>query len=233
MHNADPLELDKFSQLAHRWWDPLGEFRPLHEMNPARQAWIDRHAGLSGKKILDVGCGGGILTEAMARGGATATGIDMAKKSLQIAQLHALEGGISNVAYRLISVEALAEAEPAGFDVVTCMEMMEHVPDPASIVRACARLAKPGGWVFFSTLNRKPKAYLHAILGAEYLLQMLPRGTHDYQKFITPAELARMCRQAGLELVDSKGLSYNPLSKQYRLIDSLDVNYMIACRVAG
>ncbi len=231
--NVDAAEIDKFSQLAHKWWDKDSEFKPLHDINPLRMGYINRFAHIEGKTVLDVGCGGGILTEAMARGGATATGIDMAKKSLQIAQLHALEGGISNVAYRLISVEALAEAEPAGFDVVTCMEMMEHVPDPASIVRACARLAKPGGWVFFSTLNRKPKAYLHAILGAEYLLKMLPRGTHDYQKFITPAELARMCRQAGLELVDSKGLSYNPLSKQYRLIDSLDVNYMIACRVAG
>lgn len=233
-HNVDAGEIDKFSQLAHKWWDETSEFKPLHDINPLRLGYIDQYGRIGGKTVLDVGCGGGILTESMAKlGAAHATGIDMAEKSLKIAKLHALDQGVDNVAYRCIRVEDLAAEAPHSFDVVTCMEMMEHVPDPASIVRACARLAKPGGWVFFSTLNRKPKAYLHAILGAEYLLQMLPRGTHDYQKFITPAELARMCRQAGLELVDSKGLSYNPLSKQYRLIDSLDVNYMIACRVAG
>lgn len=229
--NVDAAEIDKFSQLAHKWWDKDSEFKPLHDINPLRLGFIDDLAQIAGKTVLDVGCGGGILTEAMARQGAEATGIDMAKKSLKIAQLHALESGIDNVSYRLISVENLAAEAPASFDVVTCMEMMEHVPDPASIVRACARLAKPGGWVFFSTINRSRKAYLQAVLAAEYLLNMLPRGTHDYQKFITPAELARMCRQAKLDWVDSKGLTYNPITQQYRLSDSLDVNYMVACRL--
>ena len=231
--NVDPAELAKFSELAHRWWDPESEFRPLHQINPLRLEWINAQIPLAGKMVLDIGCGGGILSEAMARKGADVLGIDLASKSLKVAQLHALEAAVAKLRYREVSAEDLAIESPGTFDVVTCMEMLEHVPAPSSVVNACAALVKPGGWVFFSTLNRKPKAYLHAILGAEYLLQMLPRGTHDDQKFITPAELARMCRQAGLELVDSKGLSYNPLSKQYRLIDSLDVNYMIACRVAG
>ena len=233
MQNADPAELEKFGELAHRWWDPNSEFKPLHDINPLRLDWIERSVGsLKGKRVLDVGCGGGLLSEGMAARGAEVTGIDLSDKPLGVARLHLLESG-QEVTYRKISAEELAAEMPDSFDLVTCMEMLEHVPNPSSTITACARLAKPGGWVFFSTLNRKPKAYLHAILGAEYLLKMLPRGTHDYQKFITPAELARMCRQAGLELVDSKGLSYNPLSKQYRLIDSLDVNYMIACRVAG
>ncbi len=228
--NVDAAEIEKFSQLAHKWWDKESEFKPLHDINPLRLGYIDGHAQISGKTVLDVGCGGGILTEALALAGAQATGIDMAKKSLKIAQLHALENQVANVAYRLISVEDLAAETPAAFEVVTCMEMMEHVPDPASVVNACARLAAPGGWVFFSTINRRPKAYVQAVLGAEYLLRMLPRGTHDYRKFITPAELMRMCRQAGLQTVDTRGLTYNPLSRQYRLTDSLDVNYMIACR---
>ena len=231
--NVDETEIDKFSQLAHKWWDKDSEFKPLHDINPLRLDYIDRWGDIRGKTVLDVGCGGGILTEAMARHGAEATGIDMAKKSLKIAKLHALEGNVANVHYRLVSVEDLAAEAPASFNVVTCMEMMEHVPDPASIVRACAKLAKPGGHVFFSTLNRNPKAFMQAIVGAEYLLRMLPRGTHDYHKFITPAELARMCRQAGLEWLDAKGLTYNPLSRQYRLSDSLDVNYMVACTVPG
>ncbi|MCP2041389.1 2-polyprenyl-6-hydroxyphenyl methylase/3-demethylubiquinone-9 3-methyltransferase [Neisseria sp. HSC-16F19] len=231
--NVDEAEIDKFSQLAHKWWDKDSEFKPLHDINPLRLDYIDRWGDIKGKTVLDVGCGGGILTEAMARHGAEATGIDMAKKSLKIAKLHAMEGNVTNVHYRLVSVEDLAAEAPAGFDVVTCMEMMEHVPDPASIVRACAKLAKPGGHVFFSTLNRNPKAFVQAIVGAEYLLRMLPRGTHDYHKFITPAELARMCRQAGLEWLDAKGLTYNPLSRQYRLSDSLDVNYMVVCKVPG
>lgn len=228
--NVDAGEIDKFSQLAHKWWDKDSEFKPLHDINPLRLGYIDSLAALAGKTVLDVGCGGGILTESMALAGAEATGIDMAKKSLKIAQLHALENEVRNVSYRLVSVEDLAAEMPGAFDVVTCMEMMEHVPNPASIVRACAKLAKPGGWVFFSTLNRNPKAYVQAIVAAEYVLKMLPRGTHDYRKFITPAELARMCRQAGLAWVGSKGLSYNPLSQRYRLSERLDVNYMIACR---
>lgn len=231
--NVDAAEIDKFSQLAHKWWDKDSEFKPLHDINPLRLDYIDHWGHIGGKQVLDVGCGGGILTEAMARRGAEATGIDMAKKSLKIAKLHALEHQVANVHYRLVSVEDLAAEAPGRFDVVTCMEMMEHVPDPASIVRACAKLAKPGGHVFFSTLNRNPKAFVQAIVGAEYLLRMLPRGTHDYRKFITPAELARMCRQAGLEWLDAKGLGYNPLSRRYRLSDSLDVNYMVVCKVPG
>ncbi|WP_066567876.1 bifunctional 2-polyprenyl-6-hydroxyphenol methylase/3-demethylubiquinol 3-O-methyltransferase UbiG [Snodgrassella sp. CFCC 13594] len=228
--NVDAAEIDKFSQLAHKWWDKESEFKPLHDINPLRLQFIDDHASLAGKKVLDVGCGGGILTEALAGRSASATGIDMAKKSLKIAQLHALEEKVGNVHYRLVSVEDLAAETPAQYDVVTCMEMLEHVPDPASIVRACAHLAKPGGWLFFSTINRNPKSYLQAVVAAEYLLQLMPRGTHDYQKFITPAELGRMCRQAGLDWAASSGLTYNPLSRQYHLCTNLDVNYMIACR---
>jgi 2-polyprenyl-6-hydroxyphenyl methylase/3-demethylubiquinone-9 3-methyltransferase len=226
--NADPLELKKFSDLAHRWWDTGSEFRPLHEINPLRLEWINARAPLAGKRVLDVGCGGGILTESMARKGADVSGIDLSDKALKVADLHSLESGI-HVHYEKIAVEELAAREPASFDVVTCMEMLEHVPDPASIVRACAALVKPGGQLFFSTLNRNSKAYLFAILGAEYLLRMLPRGTHDYAKFITPAELSRFIRETGLELDALKGLSYNPLSKIYSLNQDTSVNYMVAC----
>ncbi len=226
--NADPLELQKFSDLAHRWWDPGSEFRPLHEINPLRLEWINARAPLSGKKVVDVGCGGGILAESMARKGASVTGIDLSDKALKVADLHSLETGIS-VRYEKIAAEELAAREAGQYDVVTCMEMLEHVPDPSSIVQACATLAKPGGQIFFSTLNRNPKAYLLAILGAEYLLRMLPRGTHDYAKFITPAELARFTREAGLEINGLKGLSYNPLTRIYSLNADTSVNYLVAC----
>ena len=230
-HNVDAGEIDKFSQLAHKWWDETSEFKPLHDINPLRLGYIDQYGRIGGKTVLDVGCGGGILTESMAKlGAAHATGIDMAEKSLKIAKLHALDQGVSNVAYRCIRVEDLAAEAPHNFDVVTCMEMMEHVPDPAAIVAACARLVKPDGTVFFSTINRNPKSYLHAIVGAEYLLGLVPRGTHDWQKFITPAELARMCRNAGLEIIGSKVMVYNPLSKVYSLSNNVDVNYMVVCR---
>lgn len=227
--NAYPLELKKFSDLAHRWWDPTSEFRPLHEINPLRLEWIHARSALSGKRVLDVGCGGGILAESMARKGATVTGIDLSEKALKVADLHGMESGIE-VRYEKIAAEELASREPGQFDVVTCMEMLEHVPDPASIIRACAALARPGGHVFFSTLNRNPKAYLFAIIGAEYLLHMLPKGTHDYAKFITPAELARFIRDADLELENMKGLTYNPLTRIYAINQDTDVNYMVACR---
>jgi 2-polyprenyl-6-hydroxyphenyl methylase/3-demethylubiquinone-9 3-methyltransferase len=227
--NADPQELQKFSDLAHRWWDPTSEFRPLHEINPLRLEWINARAALSGKTVVDVGCGGGILAESMARKGAKVTGIDLSEKALKVADLHGMESGVQ-VRYEKIAAEDLASREPGQFDVVTCMEMLEHVPDPASIVRACTAMVKPGGHVFFSTLNRNPKAYLFAIIGAEYLLRMLPRGTHDYAKFITPAELARFIREAGLELDGFKGLSYNPLTKLYSINQDTSVNYMVACR---
>jgi 2-polyprenyl-6-hydroxyphenyl methylase/3-demethylubiquinone-9 3-methyltransferase len=226
--NADPLELKKFSDLAHHWWDTGSEFRPLHEINPLRLEWINGRAPLAGKRVLDVGCGGGILAESMARKGGDVTGIDLSDKALKVADLHSLESGIQ-VRYEKIAVEELAAREPASYDVVTCMEMLEHVPDPASVVRACAALAKPGGQLFFSTLNRNSKAYLFAILGAEYLLRMLPRGTHDYAKFITPAELARFIRENDLQLEALKGLSYNPLTKIYSLNQDTSVNYMAAC----
>jgi 2-polyprenyl-6-hydroxyphenyl methylase/3-demethylubiquinone-9 3-methyltransferase len=229
MTNADPIELEKFAQLAHKWWDPNSEFKPLHEINPLRLDYINRHAALSGKTVLDVGCGGGILSESMAGMGANVTGIDLSDKPLQVAKLHLLESG-KQVDYRKIAVEALAAEQPAHYDIVTCMEMLEHVPDPQSIVKACADLVKPGGWVFFSTLNRNPKSYLFAIIGAEYMLNLLPRGTHDYAKFIKPSELAQSCRNAELNLVDLIGLSYNPLTKIYSLGKDTDVNYMIACR---
>ena len=227
--NVDPSELAKFSELAHKWWDKTSEFRPLHEINPLRLNWINHLAPLNGKTVVDVGCGGGILAESMAEKGADVLGIDLADKSLKIAQLHSLESGVP-VNYRNISVETLAQELPAHFDVVTCMEMLEHVPDPASIIRACADLVQAGGYVFFSTLNRNPKSYLFAVLGAEYVLNLLPKGTHDYARFITPAELARMIRAAGLEVVELKGLSYNPFSKIYRLGDNTDVNYLVAAR---
>ena len=226
--NVDPAELAKFGELAHRWWDPQGEFRPLHELNPLRLAWIDGLAGLAGKKVLDVGCGGGILSEAMARLGATVTGIDLSEKPLKVAQLHLLESGLA-VEYLGISAEEMAEKTPSGFDVVTCMELLEHVPEPASTIAACAKLVKPGGRVLFSTLNRNPKSYLLAVIGAEYLLKMLPRGPHDYQRFIKPSELSRWCRDAGLEPLELKGMTYNPITNQYRLGDDCGVNYSICC----
>jgi 2-polyprenyl-6-hydroxyphenyl methylase/3-demethylubiquinone-9 3-methyltransferase len=226
--NVDPAELAKFSDLAHRWWDPESEFRPLHQINPLRLEWINGIAPLQGKKVLDVGCGGGILTDAMARSGAQALGIDLATKSLKVAQLHALEAQTPNVQYSEVAVEVLAAEQPASFDVVTCMEMLEHVPDPSSIVRACAQLVKPGGHVFFSTLNRNAKSFLFAIVGAEYVLNMLPRGTHEYAKFIRPSELARDCREAGLEWQHTRGMEYNPLTRRYWLSGDTSVNYMVA-----
>ena len=232
MSNADQLELDKFSALAHKWWDPNSEFKPLHEINPLRLNYIDHLAGLSGKSILDVGCGGGILAESMAGRGATVTGIDLAEKSLKVAKLHLLESG-AKVDYRCIAVETLAAEHPASFDVITCMEMLEHVPNPESVVRACAELVKPSGWVFFSTLNRNPKSYLFAIIGAEYVLNILPRGTHDYARFIKPSELSRFARGAGLAVNHLIGMTYNPLTKAYKLGRDTDVNYTIACRRHG
>jgi 2-polyprenyl-6-hydroxyphenyl methylase/3-demethylubiquinone-9 3-methyltransferase len=226
--NVDPAELAKFSDLAHRWWDPESEFRPLHQINPLRLEWIQSQVLLDGKKVLDVGCGGGILSEAMARQGADVLGVDLATKSLKVAQLHALEAGTTGVRYREVSAEALAAEAPASFDVVTCMEMLEHVPDPASVVRACAALVRPGGWVFFSTLNRNAKSYLFAIVGAEYVLKLLPRGTHDYQRLIRPSELAGFCRASGLDLRATRGLAYNPLTRRYWLNDDTSVNYMVA-----
>lgn len=228
--NADPQELAKFSQLAHRWWDPESEFKPLHQINPLRLEWIDRHARLHGKRVVDVGCGGGILADSMARKGARVLGIDLAGKPLKVAQLHAMEAQTPDIEYREVAVEALAAEQPGGFDVVTCMEMLEHVPDPSSVVRAAAALAKPGGWVFFSTLNRNPKSFLFAVVGAEYVLQLLPKGTHEYAKFIRPSELARWCREAGLDLAESKGMEYNPLTQRYWLSGDTSVNYLLACR---
>lgn len=228
--NADPSELAKFSELAHRWWDPDSEFRPLHQINPLRLEWIHGLTGLAGKRVVDVGCGGGILADSMARKGAQVLGIDLAGKALKVAQLHALEAGTPSVEYREMSVEALAAQQPESFDVVTCMEMLEHVPDRASIVRACAALVKPGGWVFFSTLNRNAKSFLFAIVGAEYVLNMLPRGTHEYLKFIRPSELAAWCRAAGLQWMQTRGMEYNPLTQRYRLSGDASVNYLVATR---
>ncbi len=229
--NADPAELAKFSELAHRWWDPESEFRPLHQINPLRLAWIEQLAGgLAGKQVLDVGCGGGILADSMARKGAEVLGIDLASKALRVAQLHALEAQTQGVSYREIAAEALAAESPARFDVVTCMEMLEHVPDPASVVAACSTLVKPGGWVFFSTLNRSPKSFVFAIVGAEYVLNLLPRGTHEYAKFIRPSELASFCRRADLTLQQSKGMVYNPLTRRYWLNQDTSVNYLLATR---
>jgi len=230
--NADPAELAKFSELAHRWWDPDSEFRPLHRINPLRLQWIQSQEPLSGRRVLDVGCGGGILSDAMARQGATVLGIDLASKALKVAQLHALEAGTRNVRYREVSAESLAAEEPASFDVVTCMEMLEHVPDPASVVRACSTLVKPGGWVFISTINRNPKSFLFAIVGAEYVLNLLPRGTHEFAKFIRPSELAAHCRAAGLDLVGTRGMDYNPVTQRYRLCADTSVNYLLATRKA-
>lgn len=227
--NADPAELQKFSALAHRWWDPTSEFRPLHEINPLRLEWINGKVTLQGKQVLDVGCGGGILAEAMAQKGAQVTGIDLSEKALKVAELHSLESGIA-VDYRAISTEELAKEQPSSFDVVTCMEMLEHVPDPAAVVNACATLVKPGGHLFFSTINRNPKAYLFAIIGAEYILRLLPKGTHDYAKFITPAELSEHIRRSGLIPDALRGLTYNPLTKVYALTSDTSVNYMIAAK---
>lgn len=228
--NADPAELAKFSDLAHRWWDPESEFRPLHQINPLRLNWIDGLVSLSGKTVLDVGCGGGILSDSMARKGAQVTGIDLSIKALRVAQLHALEAGTRNVAYREVSAEAIALEQPGNFDVVTCMEMLEHVPDPASVVKACSDLVKPGGWVFFSTINRNPKSFLFAIVGAEYVLQLLPKGTHEYAKMIRPSELAGYCRSADLTLAESRGMEYNPFTQRYWLSQDTSVNYMFATR---
>jgi 2-polyprenyl-6-hydroxyphenyl methylase/3-demethylubiquinone-9 3-methyltransferase len=226
--NVDQLEIDKFSALAHRWWDPNSEFKPLHEINPLRLGYIDDIARIAGKTVLDVGCGGGILAESMAVRGASVTGIDMSEKALKVAKLHLLESG-NQVDYRMVPVEQLAQEMPGRFDVVTCMEMLEHVPEPASIIGACMELVKPGGHVFFSTLNRNPKSYLFAIIGAEYVLNLLPRGTHDYAKFIKPSELARHCRSAGLEVADIIGMTYNPFTKVYSLGRDTDVNYIVHC----
>lgn len=226
MINVDPLELEKFSQLAHRWWDPLAEFKPLHDINPLRLDYVDRVARLPGKRVLDVGCGGGIFSESMAARGAAVTGIDLAEKPLKVAQLHLLESGLP-VEYRLIAPETLAQEMPAGFDVVTCMELLEHVPAPAQTVEACAALVKPAGHVFFSTINRNLKAYLFAVVGAEYVLKLLPRGTHDYAKFIKPSEMAAMCRAAGLTVAGLTGMTYNPLTRVYALGTDTDVNYIL------
>jgi 2-polyprenyl-6-hydroxyphenyl methylase/3-demethylubiquinone-9 3-methyltransferase len=228
--NVDPAELAKFSDLAHRWWDTESEFRPLHQINPLRLNWMLDIAAIDGKRVLDVGCGGGILADAMARRGADVLGIDLATKALRVAQLHAMEAQTPRVQYREISAEALAAEQPQSFDVVTCMEMLEHVPDPSSVVRACAQLVKPGGHVFFSTINRNPKSFLFAIVGAEYVLNLLPKGTHEYAKFIRPSELARYARDAGLELQHTKGLEYNPLTRRYWLSGDTSVNYMLAMR---
>mgnify|MGYP001602337020 FL=1 len=226
--NADPQELAKFSELAHRWWDPSSEFKPLHEINPLRLGWIDGIAALKGKSVLDVGCGGGILAEAMAALGARVKGIDLSDKALKVALLHLFESRLE-VSYDEISAEALAQREAGQYDVLTCMEMLEHVPDPASTVSACAQLVKPGGHVFFSTINRNPKSYLLAVIGAEYILRLLPRGTHEYAKFLKPSELARYCRAAGLTLESVIGMSYNPLTKVYSLNNDASVNYLMHC----
>ena len=228
--NVDPQEIAKFSELAHRWWDPESEFRPLHQINPLRLDWIDQRASLRGKRVLDVGCGGGILSDAMARRGADVLGIDLSTKALRVASLHALEANTPSVRYREVSAETLAAESPSEFDVVTCMEMLEHVPDPLSVVSACAALVKPGGWLFFSTINRNPKSFLFAIVGAEYVLKLLPKGTHEYAKFIKPSELAGYCREAGLDVNESCGLEYNPLTRRYWLSGDTSVNYMLACR---
>lgn len=227
--NVDQSEIAKFSALAHRWWDPNSEFKPLHAINPLRLAWMKSFVNFEGKKVVDIGCGGGILAESIAQSGAETTGIDLSEKALKVAELHALEVG-ANLTYRAISAEDLAQEQAGQYDVVTCMEMLEHVPDPASVVRACAALCKPGGTLFFSTLNRNPKSYLFAIIGAEYILRLLPKGTHEYAKFIKPSELVRFTRAADLEMLGMKGLGYNPITQVYSLNDDVDVNYMIAVR---
>jgi len=233
MINADPHELAKFSELAHLWWDKESEFRPLHEINPLRLDWIDSLAALNGKRVVDVGCGGGILADSMARRGAEVLGIDLAIKPLRVAQLHAIEAETPRIEYREVAVEQLAAEQPQTFDVVTCMEMLEHVPDPGAIVAACGRLLKPGGWAFFSTINRNAKAFVFAIVGAEHVLNLLPKGTHEYAKFIRPSELAGWCRAAGLDALATRGMEYNPLSRRYRLSADTSVNYLVACRKPG
>jgi 2-polyprenyl-6-hydroxyphenyl methylase/3-demethylubiquinone-9 3-methyltransferase len=228
--NADAAELAKFSDLAHRWWDPNSEFRPLHQINPLRLDWLLTLTTLQDRRVLDVGCGGGIFSESMARKGADVTGIDLSTKALRVAQLHALEAGVAKLRYLESSAESLALSEPGSFDLVTCMEMLEHVPDPASVVQACAELVKPGGFVFFSTINRNLASFVMAIVGAEYILKLLPKGTHEYAKLIRPAELAGFCRQSGLELQQAKGLEYNPITQRYRLSANTRVNYLFATR---
>ncbi|PKO46922.1 MAG: bifunctional 3-demethylubiquinol 3-O-methyltransferase/2-polyprenyl-6-hydroxyphenol methylase [Betaproteobacteria bacterium HGW-Betaproteobacteria-22] len=230
--NADSLELQKFSELAHKWWDKNSEFKPLHDINPLRLDYIDAQVGLKGKRVLDVGCGGGILSESMFFSGADVTGIDLGEKALNVAKLHQFESG-AKVDYQLISVEQLAKESPASFDVVTCMEMLEHVPHPASVVAACASLVKPGGSVFFSTINRNPKAYLYAVIGAEYVLNLLPKGTHDYAKFIKPSELSSWVRNAGLDLAGLRGMTYHPIKQYYALCDDVSVNYLMHTRLAA
>jgi 2-polyprenyl-6-hydroxyphenyl methylase / 3-demethylubiquinone-9 3-methyltransferase len=230
--NVDPHELQKFSELAYRWWDANAEFKPLHDLNPVRLDWIDNHAHLSGKRVLDIGCGGGILSESMAVRGATVKGIDLSTNALGVADLHSLESGVE-VAYEEIAAESIAAREPGTYDVVTCMEMLEHVPSPAAIVQACSTLVKPGGWVFFSTLNRNAKAYLFAVIGAEYIARMLPRGTHDYARFIKPSELAQFARSAQLDITEIKGITYRPLSKRFDLSEDTSINYLMACRRPG
>jgi 2-polyprenyl-6-hydroxyphenyl methylase/3-demethylubiquinone-9 3-methyltransferase len=229
MINADPQELAKFGELAHRWWDPESEFRPLHQINPLRLDWINAQAPLAGRRVVDVGCGGGILADSMARKGAQVLGIDLATKALKVAQLHAAEAATPGIEYREVAAETLAEEMPGQFDVVTCMEMLEHVPDPLSIVRACGALVKPGGWVFFSTINRNPKSFLYAIVGAEYMLKLLPKGTHEYARFIKPSELAQWCRDSGLALQASRGMEYNPVTQRYSLSGNVGVNYLFSC----
>jgi 2-polyprenyl-6-hydroxyphenyl methylase/3-demethylubiquinone-9 3-methyltransferase len=232
MTNADPAELQKFGNLAHRWWDPESEFKPLHDINPLRLEYIDRHARLRDKQVLDVGCGGGILSESMAARGARVTGIDLSERALGVARLHLYESG-HRIDYRGVSAESLAVEMPAGFDVVTCLEMLEHVPDPASTVRACAMLVRPGGQVFFSTINRNPKSYLFAIIGAEYVLRLLPRGTHDYARFIKPSELLHACRNTGLDVAEIVGMTYNPITRSYALSPDTDVNYLVRATRRG
>lgn len=227
--NVDPAEIAKFSELAHQWWDKNSEFKPLHDINPLRLDYVQRFTTLEGMRVLDVGCGGGIFSEGMSKAGAAVTGIDMAEASLSVAELHALESGL-DITYRKVSVEAFADDAAESFDVVTCMEMLEHVPDPASVVQSCAALCKPGGLVFFSTLNRNPKAWLLAIAGAEYMLKLLPKGTHEFKRFLRPSELSGFARQGGLDTLDLTGMSYNPLSKHYKLGKDIDVNYLMACR---
>jgi 2-polyprenyl-6-hydroxyphenyl methylase/3-demethylubiquinone-9 3-methyltransferase len=231
MANVDQQELSKFSELAHRWWDTTGEFAPLHAINPLRLDWIQRRSPVAGQRVLDVGCGGGILAESMAKSGAASVlGIDLAAKPLRVAQLHALEAGVANLEYREVAVEALAAESAGAFDIVTCMEMLEHVPEPSSVVHAVARLVRPGGAVYFSTLNRNVKAFAFAIVGAEYVLNLLPKGTHEYARFIRPSELSAWCRDAGLEVRALRGMSYNPLTRRYALVDDTSVNYLMACR---
>ena len=233
MVNVDAQELAKFSELAHHWWDPESDFRPLHQINPLRLGWIEETASLAGKQVLDVGCGGGILAESMAARAAHVTGIDLAAKPLGVARLHAMESGVHNIEYREVATEDLADECPGRFDVVTCMEMLEHVPDPSSVVAACAALARPGGWVFFSTLNRNAKSFFFAILGAEYVLRLLPRGTHEFARFIKPSELAHWARGSGLALQEARGMEYNPLTQRYWLSADTSVNYLLACRKPG